>query len=70
MDWDNITHEEAALLERRRNAGLLFEHGLITFNETIALVGSKRRAKNGDLFYDQMKGVAPIWDEGEEKEIK
>jgi hypothetical protein len=70
MDWDNITPEEATVLERRRNAGLLFEQGLITFNETIALLGAKRRAKNGNLFCDQMKGIAPIWEEGEEKEVE
>ncbi|WP_333463713.1 hypothetical protein [Microcoleus sp. herbarium7] len=65
MNLDNFDRpiEEREATERFVSAHLLYEQGLITFNEALIYRGVKRRAKNGDRFFEQMNGAMPIWDE-------
>jgi hypothetical protein len=55
MNPDNLSLEQKIEQERRLQASMLYDAGLITHDEAMCMVGKKQRDKEGTAFIEQVE---------------
>jgi hypothetical protein len=55
MNSDDLSLEQKIAQERRLQASMLYDAGLITYNEALCMVGKKQRDEDGVKFIEQVK---------------